>query len=143
MLARSLAVALQSSLGQSVVVENVPGAGGAIGVHRYLSGRHDGHSLLAATPIELIQTPMALKVKYEAEDLRLVGLVASSNLLLLVRPTLDVKSPQDLVALAVKCQQVLSRNREARHGRHQVDPVMRPMPVVEVIPQLQRGSTLA
>ena len=85
-----------------MIVENVPGAGGSIGAQRYLSGRQDGYTLFSSSPIEVIQTPLALKVKYKSEDFRLVGLVGASNMFLLVRPTLDVKSPQDFLTLARK-----------------------------------------
>jgi tripartite-type tricarboxylate transporter receptor subunit TctC len=67
-----------------------------------LNAPRDGHSLLFATPIETVQTPMALKVRYQTEDLRLVGLVASSNMLLLVRSNLPVKTVEELVAYARK-----------------------------------------
>lgn len=99
-IARGVGVGLSKVLDQSVIVENVPGAGGSIGVQRYLGTRQDGHSLLVATAIELTQTPIAFNVKYQAEDLRMVGLIASSNLLLLVRTSLPVKTPEDLVAHA-------------------------------------------
>lgn len=99
---RVAAAGLQKKLGQPVIVENIPGAGGSLGLQRFLSAKPDGYSLLAATPMELIQTPMAMKVKYEAEDFQMIGLVASSNLLLLTKPTLEVKTPSDLVALARK-----------------------------------------
>lgn len=102
MITRSLAAALQRVWGQSVIVENLPGAGGSIGAQRYLNGRQDGYTLFTSSPIEVIQTPLALKVKYKSEDFRLVGLVGASNMFLLVRPTLDVRTPQDFLAMARK-----------------------------------------
>lgn len=94
-IARSVAQGLQKSLGQTIIVENQPGAGGSLGVQKVLNAPRDGYTLIFGTPIESIQTPMAIKVKYKAEDLKLVGTVASSNLLLLVRPTLKVDSVAD------------------------------------------------
>ncbi|BEP57089.1 hypothetical protein GmRootV35_13530 [Variovorax sp. V35] len=95
-----MSLGLGKILGQSVVVDNVPGAGGAIGVHRDLGTRQDAHSLRVATAIELKQTSIAFNVKYRSEDLGMIGLIASSNLLLLGKSNLDVKTPEDLVALA-------------------------------------------
>ena len=46
------------------------------------------------------------------------------------------------LVLAVKCQQVLSGNREARDRRFEVDAVMRPVPVVEVVPCWQCVAAL-
>lgn len=103
--ARTVVPELQARLGQNVVMDNVAGAGGAIGIQKVLSAPPDGHTLLFATPIETIQTPLALAVaKYKAEDLRMVAPIATTYMMLVVRPTLPVNSVADLVSLAKKSE---------------------------------------
>lgn len=100
---RVLLPSLQKILGQAIVVENVAGAGGSLGVQKFLHAPADGYTLLAATTIEVIQTPLALAtVKYKSEDFRMVAPIASTYMMLVVRPTLEVGSAAELVALAKK-----------------------------------------
>lgn len=103
--ARMVIPELQSRLGQTVIMDNVAGAGGSIGIQKVLSAPADGHTLLFATPIESIQTPLALAVaKYKADDLRMVAPIATTYMMLVVRPNLPVNSVADLVALAKKSE---------------------------------------
>lgn len=111
-IARGLAAALQRVWNQTVIVENISGAGGSIGAQRYLNGKHDGYTLFTSTPIEIIQTPLAMKVKYKSEDFRLIGLMGTSNMFLLVRPTLEVTTVQELVNLSHK----LANGKELSFG---------------------------
>ena len=53
------------------------------------------------TPIELVQTPMAVAgAKYRPEDFRMIGPIASTYLAMIVRPDLPVASVAEFVALA-------------------------------------------
>ena len=71
--ARQLQVQLQAALGQPVIVENVPGAGGSIGVTQFLNAAPDGHTLLVITANDAILAPLSLaSAKYKAEDLRII-----------------------------------------------------------------------
>lgn len=100
---RVLQPLMQKHLGQTIITENIGGAGGSLGAQKLLNAAADGHTLLAATAIELTQTPLALAtVKYKAEDFRMIGPIASTYLMLSVRPTLGVNSVAELVALAKK-----------------------------------------
>jgi len=101
--ARTIVQALQSALGQPVVVDNVPGVGGALGAQKVLAAPPDGHTVFFGTPIELVQTPMALaSIKYKPEHFRMVGPVASTYLMMIVRSDLPVASVADFVVLAKK-----------------------------------------
>jgi tripartite-type tricarboxylate transporter receptor subunit TctC len=102
-LARSLVPVLQSELGQTVVVENVPGVGGSIGAQKVLAAPADGHTLIFATPIELVQTPLAIaSAKYKPEDFRMIGPLASTYMMMIVRPDLPVANVAEFVSLAKK-----------------------------------------
>ncbi|MCA0239217.1 MAG: tripartite tricarboxylate transporter substrate binding protein [Proteobacteria bacterium] len=99
---RTVLPTLQKSLGQTMIVENVAGAAGSIGAQKVRDAKADGQTLLAGTPIELVQTPMALRTKYVSEDFRLVGQIGSTYMMLVTRPTLPVNTLAELVALARK-----------------------------------------
>lgn len=101
--ARAIAPTLQTELGQAVIVDNIAGVGGALGAQRVLSAAPDGHTIMFATPIELVQTPMAVAgAKYRPEDFRMIGPVASTHLAMIVRPDLPVASVGEFIALAKK-----------------------------------------
>lgn len=100
-MARQMQVALQKSLGQPLIIENVGGAGGAIGVQKVLSTPADGHSILLASPMDLIQAPLAMSaVRYQPDDLRMVGLIINTDVILLARKDLPAQNVTELLALA-------------------------------------------
>ena len=99
--ARQMQVPLQKAFGEPLLVENVSGAGGSIAVQKLLTAPADGRSMLLGSPIDLIQTPLALAaVKHKPEDLRLVGLVARANMLLIVRQGVKANTVDELIAQA-------------------------------------------
>lgn len=90
-------------LGQTMIVENVGGAGGTIGLSKVLSAPADGHTMSLGSPMELVLAPMAIQgVKYKPEDFKLVAQFATTNTILAVRNTLNVKTVDELLALARK-----------------------------------------
>lgn len=102
-IARAVAPALQKELGQTVIVDNVAGVGGSLGAQKILAAAADGHTIMFGTPIELVQTPMAVAgVRYKSDDFRMIGPIASTYLMMIVRPDLPVASVADFVALAKK-----------------------------------------
>lgn len=99
--ARTVQTELTKSLGQQVVIDNAGGAGGAIGIQKVLRTRADGHAFVLASPSDLILSPLFVPaVQYKPEDLRLTGVVMSSSLALLVRPTIEAKNVDELLAQA-------------------------------------------
>jgi tripartite-type tricarboxylate transporter receptor subunit TctC len=101
--ARKLQPELSSKLGQTVVIDNVGGAGGSIGVMKALSAPSDGSSVILASPMELILTPLAIQgIRYKPEDLRLVAQLVGTSTILAVRPGLDVKNMEEFIGLARK-----------------------------------------
>lgn len=88
----------QRQMGQQVVVENIGGAGGALGLQRVLAAAPDGHTQALGTPADLVLTPLALPaVKYRPEDWRLAALIARTPLFLLVRGDLPVSTVDGLI----------------------------------------------
>ena len=100
-IARLLADRLSRNLGQSVFVENRPGAGGNIGIEAVVRGAHDGYTLLATPSGIAVNPSVYAKVPYSLEkDLTPVVLVNRNAMLVLVSPKSGIDSLADLVARA-------------------------------------------
>ncbi len=90
------------ALGQTLIVENVGGVGGALGVQKMLTGT-DGHTLLLGSPLELIIPPLTIaSVKYKPNDLRMVAQLVKAPMVLLARKDLPANNLDELLALAAK-----------------------------------------
>ena len=100
-LARTIGVKLTETWGQQVVVENRPGAGTTIGTELAAKAPPDGHTLLMATFSHAVNATFYRKLPYDTlKDLSAVTLVASAPNVLVVHPSLPVRSIKELVALA-------------------------------------------
>jgi len=92
-----------AKLGQTMIIENIGGAGGSIGLSKLVNSPADGYTLSLGSPMELVLAPMAIQgVKYKSEDFKLVAQFATTTTILAVRHTLNVKTVDDLIALARK-----------------------------------------
>ena len=102
MVARLLAERLGPALGETVIVENRPGQGGSIALASLAQSPADGHTLVLAPLASLVVNPHLYKsVGYNTlKDLAPVALVADLPLLLVVNPSLPVKSVAELIAYA-------------------------------------------
>jgi len=101
--ARKVQPDTQAKLGQTMIIENVGGAGGSIGLSKVLNAPADGHTLALGSPMELVLAPLAIQgVKYKPEDFKMVAQFATTNTILAVRSTLGVKTLDELLAYARK-----------------------------------------
>jgi tripartite-type tricarboxylate transporter receptor subunit TctC len=100
--ARLLADKLKTLLGQNVIIENKPGANGAIGADYVAKGDPDGHLLFLTTVGAVAITPhLAAKVPYDSrKDFAPVTLVVRNTTILVVKPDAPVDSAKALAALA-------------------------------------------
>jgi tripartite-type tricarboxylate transporter receptor subunit TctC len=99
--ARIIAAKLSEGVGQQVVVDNRPGAGGTIGTRIVAEATPDGHTLLAASPSHVIQPSIYAKLPYDTRrDFSGITTTATASYMLVVPVSLPVKSMQDLLALA-------------------------------------------
>ena len=100
--ARQIQNDLSKALGQTLIVENVGGVGGALGVQKMLTGT-DGHTVLLGSPLELIIPPLTIAtVKYKPNDLRMAAQLVKAPMVLLARKDLPANNLEELLALAAK-----------------------------------------
>jgi tripartite-type tricarboxylate transporter receptor subunit TctC len=100
-IARSVAHKLSESLGQQFVVDNRPGAGQMIGIELAARAPADGHTILMAASTLAINPIMYKKVSYDPlRDFAPITQAASLPNVLVVHPSLPVKSVAELIALA-------------------------------------------
>ncbi len=101
--ARMLGTELGKLLGQTVVVENLAGAGGALAVQKLIRAPADGHTLLYGGMSESLLVPMINpSLGYKPEDMLPVALAGSSPILFVVRPDFPANNMDELVALVRK-----------------------------------------
>jgi tripartite-type tricarboxylate transporter receptor subunit TctC len=97
---RTLGQRLSQQLGQPVVIDNRPGAGGMIGIEYTARSSPDGHTLVIMDPAVVINPVLQEKPLYEMKDLATVAVVGSSPLVLTVNPKLPVTDVAELVQFA-------------------------------------------
>jgi tripartite-type tricarboxylate transporter receptor subunit TctC len=96
---RILAEALQASLGQTVIIENAPGAGGSIGVGKVARADADGHTLILGTIATHVFNGAAYPLKYDVvADFEPISLVAFDPQIILVRKDLPVANLGEMIA---------------------------------------------
>lgn len=95
--------ALSKELGQTIVVENRAGAAGVIGAQFVAEAQPDGYTLLFSSAAMNMVAAMQTKTSYRMPDsFTPIANVFFSPLALVTNPALNLKSPQDLIALAKK-----------------------------------------
>ena len=100
-LARTLQPSLSEALGQPVVIDNRPGASSTIGTEMAARAAPDGYTLVMITTTHTVNPSLLAKLPYDSvKDFSPVSLVVSQPNILVVHPSVPVKSVKELVALA-------------------------------------------
>lgn len=100
-IARDISERLSAALGQPFVVDNKAGASGNIGVELAVRSPADGYTLVMGSAQTLTINPQLFKLPYAPQrDLAPIAVVASVPNVLIVSPSLPVKNPKELAALA-------------------------------------------
>jgi tripartite-type tricarboxylate transporter receptor subunit TctC len=100
---RFLAQRLSEEYGQAVVVENRPGATGAIAADFVAKAPSDGYTLLAGPGSGIVATPWLQKVQFDPlRDFAPVALIGEFSFLMVAHPSLPAKNVRDVLALAAK-----------------------------------------
>jgi tripartite-type tricarboxylate transporter receptor subunit TctC len=96
---RLIAQELSKRLGQSVVVENRPGAGATIGTEAVAKAPADGYTLLLASQTNAISATLYPKLSFDPiEDFAPITLIGREPGVVVVHPSLPVKNLQELIA---------------------------------------------
>ncbi|MEI7783411.1 MAG: tripartite tricarboxylate transporter substrate-binding protein, partial [Betaproteobacteria bacterium] len=98
LLARTLGQKASEVLGQPVVVENILGAGGNIGVQAVAKAAPDGYTLLLSPATIATNVAVFRKLPYDLlKDLQTVTLVGQTSVVLVVHPSFNVKSVAEFI----------------------------------------------
>ena len=99
--ARVVGQKLSERLGQTIVVDNRPGAGGNIGADTVAKSAPDGYTLLVATTAHAINMTLFTKPGYStSKDFAPVSMLTSGPLVLVTAPSTPAKNVAELIALA-------------------------------------------
>jgi tripartite-type tricarboxylate transporter receptor subunit TctC len=101
---RALAQGMSAELGQPVIIENIAGVGGVLGVERGVKAAPDGYTLVLNSASPLVIAPFSLtRLPYDIKkDIALITLVVRVPEVLAVHPSLPVASFAELIAYAKK-----------------------------------------
>jgi tripartite-type tricarboxylate transporter receptor subunit TctC len=118
--ARILGVKLGESLGQSVVIENKPGAGSMIGTDQVAKSAPDGHTLVIVSSTHIISPWIYKNVPYDPiKGFTPITKLVDSPYVLLTNPKVPVKNVQEFIVLAKanpdKIHYASSGNGSAQH----------------------------
>ena len=100
-LARTIQPALSEALGQTLVIDNRPGASSTIGTDMTAKAAPDGYTLVLITTTHTVNPSLIARLPYDTvKDFAAVSLVVSQANILVVHPAVAAKSVSELVALA-------------------------------------------
>ena len=101
LIARTVGQRLSERIGQPVLVDNRPGAGGSTGTEMAVRATPDGNTLLLGSTSEIAINPWVYKLSYDpVRELVPVAMVASTPMLVVVTPSLAPRTLKELVDLA-------------------------------------------
>jgi tripartite-type tricarboxylate transporter receptor subunit TctC len=100
-IARTVGQKLSQKWGQSVIIDNRPGAGGNLGSAIAARAPADGYTIFFGTVANAISTSLYSKLDYDyLKDFTPITLVATTPLVLVANPALPVKNVKELIAYA-------------------------------------------
>lgn len=101
--ARFMTKEMTITLKQPMLVDNVTGVAGALGVMKGLNATPDGHTLILSDVNSLILAPIAnVNAKYKSEEVKTVAMIGAADIMLAVRKDLPVSTLEEFIALAKK-----------------------------------------
>lgn len=99
-IARTFAPEMSKKLGESIVIENRPGAGGNLATGMVAKASPDGYTVLLPGIPYAVNPYIFATVPYSFSDFRPISVIARGGLVLVVHPSLGVNSVKELIALA-------------------------------------------
>jgi tripartite-type tricarboxylate transporter receptor subunit TctC len=139
--ARLLGPRLSDRLGQPFVADNRPAAGGIVGNEIAAKSTPDGHTLLIATSTLASAPAIHKKLPYDVlRDFAPVALTVNSPLVVVVHPSVPVKSMQELIAHARANPNKLNYGITGMGGPpHIAGELLKSMTKIEIVPVLYKG----
>jgi len=102
-LARAVGEAMAKELGQPVVIENKPGAGGLVGTQFVAAAAPDGYTLLAVSPSHVINATLYAKADYDpVKSFEPITLMAYTHQVLVANPATPFNTLKELIDYAKK-----------------------------------------
>lgn len=99
--ARVVAPALEARLKQPIVIDNIPGAGGSLGIGRAVKSSPDGYTIALGIVSDVVLAPLTERATpYTHSDLLAVAPLGTSGLGIVAKPELGIRSLTQLVAYA-------------------------------------------
>ena len=92
MLGRAIAQKLGEQIGQTVVADNRPGAGGNLGIELAAKSPPDGYTMVLTSSVIALAPALYAKLNYQQKDLAPISLVAEIKNVILVHPAVPAKS---------------------------------------------------
>jgi len=100
-LARSLGVPLAKALGQPVVIENLPGAGGITGTTQLVRAPKDGSTIAMVSNNHVVNPSIYKSMPYDTlKDITPISVIGTSPFVLVAHPSVPAKDVKELAALA-------------------------------------------
>jgi len=102
-LARAVGEAMAKELGQPVVIENKPGAGGLVGTEMVANAPPDGYTILAVSPSHVINPALHSKKTYDPlKDFETITVMANTHQVIVAHPSTPASSVRELIDYAKK-----------------------------------------
>jgi tripartite-type tricarboxylate transporter receptor subunit TctC len=89
---------MREALGQPVVIENVPGAGGNLGVGRAARAEPDGYTIVIGQWSTHVVNPVTYSLNYDVQELEPIGLLTITPQLIIARKDFPARDIKDLIA---------------------------------------------
>src|SRR5690349_2298528 len=139
--ARHIAQRLSERLKQQVIVENRPGAGGTVAAGQVARSAPDGYTLLSVSTAHAAAAAIYSKLPYDTlRDLAGITETASSKYLLVVPPSLGVKSVAELVAAAqARPGSINFTSAGVGSGTHFAAEIFKSMAAIDVVHVPHKG----
>ena len=101
MIARLLSIHMGKSMGQPLVVENIPAAGGVPGTHQLVRSAKDGYTIAIVNNNHVVNPSIYKDMPYDTlKDIQPISFIASTPMVLVANPARPAKNVKELLALA-------------------------------------------
>ena len=144
--ARAVAGKIAPMLGQSVIAENRPGAGGTVGSEHVANAPKDGYTILMGNTSTLAIAPaLYSRLRYDPRrDFAPVALVTTTENVMVVHPSLPARTVKDLIALARKRPgQIFYGSSGSGTTSHLGGALFKSMAKIDIVHVPYKGSPLA